>query len=53
MISLKTFAKTILIVGWRYGRPGIRGRGITEDLEKQDSNNFYSFKTCGDKEEMG
>lgn len=36
-----------------YGKPAARGRGITEDLEKQDSNNVYSFKTFGDKEEKG
>lgn len=39
--------------GVGYGKPAARGRGITQDSEKQDSNDVYSFKTFGDKEEKG
>jgi len=36
--------------GVEYGKAVLRGRGRTKDLEKQDSSNFYSLKTFGNKE---
>lgn len=36
----------------KYGKSVARDRSITKDLGKLDSNNFYSFKTFDDKEEM-
>ena len=34
-------------------RAVMRDRDIIKDLEKEDSNSFYSLKTSGNKAEMG
>lgn len=44
MITLKTFAKNNFDSGVECGKPGVRGRGITKDLEKQDSNRHVVIK---------
>lgn len=36
--------------GVENGKAVVRDRTITKDLEKQDSNHFYSLKTFGNKE---
>lgn len=49
--SQKNLCQSDFRCGVEHGKLLARGRGITEDLENQDSNNFYSFKTFGCKEE--
>lgn len=51
-MSPKSLCQNNFGCGVEYGKPVAKERGITKDLGKQDSNNFYSFKIFGDREEM-